>query len=91
MMCFRWINHNDIAQNCIYLAVNCIQSHKCEESCGIEKSYNGMLTFVLETASVAWWSEFLATDLEVRVRFPALPETKSNGSGAGSTQPREYN
>jgi hypothetical protein len=26
------------------------------------------------TASVVWWSEFLATDSEARVRFPALPE-----------------
>jgi hypothetical protein len=36
--------------------------------------------------------EFLATDPEVRVRFPALPDfLRSNGSGTGSTQPREYN
>jgi hypothetical protein len=44
--------------------------------------------------------EFLATDPEARVRFPALPDfseknktkkkEKSNGSGTGSTQPREY-
>jgi hypothetical protein len=34
--------------------------------------------------------EFLATDREARVRFPALPE-KSSGSETGSTQPREYN
>jgi ABC-type transporter Mla MlaB component len=26
------------------------------------------------TASVVYWSEFLATDPEARVRFPALPE-----------------
>jgi hypothetical protein len=26
------------------------------------------------TASVVWWSEFLATDPEARVRFPALPD-----------------
>jgi hypothetical protein len=32
----------------------------------------------------------LDTDPEERVRFPALPK-KSNGSGMGSTQPREYN
>jgi hypothetical protein len=37
-------------------------------------------------------SEFLATDSEVRVRFPALPDfLRSNGSGKGSTQPHEYN
>jgi hypothetical protein len=35
--------------------------------------------------------EFLATDPEAQVRFPALPEKKSSGSGTGSTQPREYN
>jgi hypothetical protein len=29
---------------------------------------------------------------EVRVRFPALPNfLRSNGTGTGSTQPREYN
>jgi hypothetical protein len=33
----------------------------------------------------------VATDPEARVRFPAIPENKSNGSGTGSTQPREYN
>jgi hypothetical protein len=48
-------------------------------------------------ASVVWWSEFLATDPEARVRFPALPDflgkkkEHSSGSGTGSTQPREYN
>jgi hypothetical protein len=37
------------------------------------------------------WSEFLATDSEVRVRFPALPNfLRSVGSGTGSTQPCEY-
>jgi hypothetical protein len=34
----------------------------------------------------------LATDPEVRVRFPALPDfLRNSGSGMGSTQPREYN
>jgi hypothetical protein len=46
--------------------------------------------FVIATASVVWWSEFLATDPVARVRFSALPEKKSSGSGTGSTQPREY-
>jgi hypothetical protein len=37
------------------------------------------------------WSEFLATDPEARVRFPALPEKKKgSGSGTGSTHPLEY-
>jgi hypothetical protein len=31
------------------------------------------------TASVVQWSEFLATDPEARVRFPALPEKKTVG------------
>jgi hypothetical protein len=31
------------------------------------------------TAPVVQWSEFLATDPEVRVRFPALPEKKVVG------------
>jgi hypothetical protein len=40
------------------------------------------------------WSsarEFLATDPEIRVQFPALPDfMRSISSGTGSTQPREY-
>jgi hypothetical protein len=44
------------------------------------------------TASVVYWSEFLATDPEVWVGFPELPDfLRSSGSGKGSTQPREYN
>jgi hypothetical protein len=39
------------------------------------------------------WSELLATDPEVWVRFLALPDflRSSVGCGTGSTQPREYN
>jgi hypothetical protein len=34
----------------------------------------------------------MATDPEVRVRFPVLPDfLRKSGSGTGSTQPREYN
>jgi hypothetical protein len=41
---------------------------------------------------VVWWSEFLATDPEMSVRLPALPDfLRSSGSGTGSTQPREDN
>jgi hypothetical protein len=36
------------------------------------------------TASVVWWSEFLATDPEARVRFPALPKKKVVGLERGS-------
>jgi hypothetical protein len=45
-----------------------------------------------QIASVVQWSEFLATDPEVRVPFPALQDfLRSSESGTGSTQPREYN
>jgi hypothetical protein len=38
------------------------------------------------------WSEFLAVDLDVRVRFPSLLDVlKSNGSETESSQPRDYN
>jgi hypothetical protein len=43
-----------------------------------------------ETNSVVYWSEFLATDLEVWVLFQALCFLRSSGSGTGSTQPSEY-
>jgi hypothetical protein len=44
--------------------------------------YTSLLSFaiimivVVAAASVVYWSEFLATDPEARVRFPALPEKK---------------
>jgi hypothetical protein len=38
------------------------------------------------------WSEFLATDPEVRVLFLALPDfLRSSGSRTDTTQSREYN
>jgi hypothetical protein len=41
-------------------------------------------------ASLVYWLEFLATDPEVRVRLPVLPDfLRSSGSGTGSTQSRE--
>jgi hypothetical protein len=41
---------------------------------------------------VVQWSEFLATDPEAGIRFPALLDfLRSSGSGTGSTQSREYN
>jgi hypothetical protein len=47
---------------------------------------------LLSAVFVVYWSEFLATDPEVRVRFPALPDfLRSSGPGTGFTQPREYN
>jgi hypothetical protein len=42
--------------------------------------------------SVVSWSEILATDPQVCVRFPALPDfLRSSGSGKGPTQTRVYN
>jgi hypothetical protein len=35
-----------------------------------------VLLISYKTASVGSWSEFLATDPEARVRFPALPDKK---------------
>jgi hypothetical protein len=49
-----------------------------------------ILRWIFERYKIGW-SEFLATDPEAQVGFPALPEEKSSGSGTGSTQPREYN
>jgi hypothetical protein len=50
------------------------------------------LSYIKLTASVVYWSVFLATDPEVRVRFPALPDfLTSSGSGTGPTQFSEYN
>jgi hypothetical protein len=43
------------------------------------------------TTSVAWWWEFLATNPEVQIWFPEVPDFLISGSGTGSTQPREYN
>jgi hypothetical protein len=46
----------------------------------------------IKTASLVWYSEFLATDQEVRARFSALPDfLNSIGSGTESIQPRDYN
>jgi hypothetical protein len=46
----------------------------------------------LLTASVVFWSEFMAADPEAQIRFQALPNfLRSNGSGTGPTQFREYN
>jgi hypothetical protein len=57
----------------------------CTEMLLSNLQYKGKLL----TASVVYWSEFLATDLEARVRFSAL-QKKSSGPGTGSAQPHEY-
>jgi hypothetical protein len=47
---------------------------------------------LLLTAFVVYRLEFLATDPEVQVRFPALTDfLRSSGSGTGYTQPCEHN
>jgi hypothetical protein len=43
------------------------------------------------TASVVYWSEFLATDSEVPGSIPVHYKKKSCRSGTGSTEPREHN
>jgi hypothetical protein len=54
--------------------------------------YFFILISIVRTAPVVKRSEFLAADLEARLRFPALPDfLRSNESGTGATQPREYN
>jgi hypothetical protein len=46
----------------------------------------------LTASSVVYWSDFLATDSEVRIRFLALPDfQRSGGYGTGFSQPCEYN
>jgi hypothetical protein len=51
---------------------------------------NGDVFPVKYELNLYMWSEFLATDPEARVRFPALSDfLRSCWSGTGSTQPRE--
>jgi hypothetical protein len=51
------------------------------------RNFESIETRLHVTASVVWWSEFLATDPEVRVWFPVVPDfLRSSGSGTGSTQ-----
>jgi hypothetical protein len=53
---------------------------------------NCICFYLLVTAFVVKSSDFLATDPEVRVRFPALPNfLGSSGARTGSTQSQEYN
>jgi hypothetical protein len=53
---------------------------------------NTIAGFGIALNPVIKWSEFLATDPEVPVRFPALPDfLRSRGSGTGFTQPRGDN
>jgi hypothetical protein len=48
------------------------------------------IKFIPLTASEVYGSEYLATDSEVWVTFPVLPDfLTSSGSGTGSTLPRD--
>jgi hypothetical protein len=79
----------------IFHTITCL--YACPRVMGsVFRSFSSFLIFttfiVSMIASVVHYSEFLATDPEVRVRFPALPDfLRSSGSGTGSPQPREYN
>jgi hypothetical protein len=59
-------------------------------SCEVQTEF---ICYVEESRPPLWSSgQSLATDTEVRVRFPALPDLlRSSGSGTGSTQHRDYN
>jgi hypothetical protein len=58
--------------------------------CGTRMLKTGISLLV--TASVVYWSEFLATYPEVRVQFPALPDFLiSSWSETEFIQAREYN
>jgi hypothetical protein len=75
------------------------QGFRVPESSHVQDSYLCLWAFRLSchnfarlwigwTASVVWWSEFLATDLDILVWFLVLPGfLRSSGSGTGSTQP----
>jgi hypothetical protein len=66
--------------------VKCIMSVGTEG--GTKPASNYTFFYGKGTTFVVYWSEFLATDPEVRVRFPALPDfLRSSGFGMGSTQP----
>jgi hypothetical protein len=66
-----------------------IKEDKAQAKCDVFQNRHG---YYILTASVVYWAEVLATDPEVRVPFPALPDfLRRSGSGTGSTQPREYN
>jgi hypothetical protein len=65
---------------------------KTIQMCNVSSSVFYVCCSVASTAFVVYWSEFLATDPEVRVRYSALPDFLRNSeSGTGSTQSREYN
>jgi hypothetical protein len=82
-------------QNIIFIYVYIIQTKMLIHLNIIQNTtfmYINIWYLYSRTASVVWWSEFQATDPEVRVRFPALPDfLRSSGSETGYTQSCEDN
>jgi hypothetical protein len=74
----------------VYIARGKLHQYKSPRMEQILEKLVKCSVFIIMTTSVDKWSKFLATDLEVRVRFLALPDFLRSGSGTGSTQPREY-
>jgi hypothetical protein len=71
---------------------------KCHNDCSYERVSelpSQSITVLTEFSAISLVSsiqEFLATDPEFRVRYPALPDfLRSSGSGTRFTQPSEYN
>jgi hypothetical protein len=64
--------------NCLEVAYSTF-SNKVER---VQRQFS-TLCYNQPTASVVYWSEFLATDTEARVRFPALQEKKVVGLERG--------
>jgi hypothetical protein len=53
-----------------------------------QRVYTNIINALINTAKrLVYWSEFLATEPEGRLRFPTLPDfLTSSGPGTGSTQ-----
>jgi hypothetical protein len=67
-----------------YLTMAALTKHSANDT-----SFLGGNTIMIKLSGLLLWSEFLATDLELRVRFPAPPDIlRNSGSGTRSTQPR---
>jgi hypothetical protein len=57
-------------------------------------TYDLYIIFIstLDAPPLVYWPEFLVSDPEVRVRFPALSDfLRSSGTGTGPIRPRECN
>jgi hypothetical protein len=98
-----YITNHDLVRNkrCLHpsntlilgkiMPVTIIQFHEEFMSIIWSNTNSRQLSHLL-TSSTVWWSEFVATDPEIRVRFQALPDyLRSSGFGTVSTQLCEYN